>query len=44
VGVLFMKVITDVTGTSLRRRNGDVPIGYSEYTLLRKENSDMAVV
>jgi hypothetical protein len=36
-------VITDVFGTSPRRRNGDVPIGYLGHALLRRQQCDMTV-
>jgi hypothetical protein len=42
VEVQFMKAITDITGTSpQRRRNFDMPVGYSGRAALRREQYDM---
>jgi hypothetical protein len=39
--VQFTKTITDVTGTSDRRRNGDTHVGYSGRATVRREQCDI---
>jgi hypothetical protein len=38
--VPFMRLITDITGTSPWRRNGNLPVGYLEQAALRREQCD----
>jgi hypothetical protein len=40
--VPYTKAITDVTGTSSRRRNFDTPVGYPGREALRRKKCDMA--